>query len=72
MGEGDTHGYPGRLPQRKGDNRGLLLPHRSLKAYQVEPSGFSSTTLLGELIRDTEEMYTAHFGEQIPSSPSHD
>jgi hypothetical protein len=72
MGEGDTHGYPGRLPQRKGDSRGLLLSYRSLKAYQVHPSEFSSTKLLGQLIRDTEEMYTVHFGEQTPSLPSND
>ena len=38
-----------------------------LKTSKIEPSGFSSTKLLAELLRDTEEMYTMHFGEHITS-----
>ena len=34
-----------------------------LKINKVEPSAFSSSKVLAELIRDTEEMYAAHFGE---------
>jgi hypothetical protein len=37
--------------------------------YKVEPSGFSSTRLLADLIKDTEEMYTSHFGEHGVSRP---
>jgi hypothetical protein len=36
---------------------------------KIEPSGFSSTRLLTELIRDTEEMYAIHFGEYEASHP---
>ena len=64
MGESDAHGYPGCLPQRKGDNHKGFFLDRLLKTYKVEPSGFSSTKLLAELIRDTEELYTGHFGER--------
>ena len=69
MGESDAHGYPGCLPQRKGDNHGGSFLDRLLKTYKVEPSGFSSTKLLAELIRDTEDLYTAHFGECKISYP---
>lgn len=42
---------------------------RLLNISKVEPSGFSSTKLLAELIRDTEELYTTHFGEHGLSHP---
>ena len=42
----------------------MFLPDRLLKIYKIEPSGFSSTKLLAELIRDTEELYAANFGER--------
>ena len=63
MGKGDTYGHPGCLPQRKGDNNAVFFLDRLIKVHKVEPSGFSSTKLLAELIRDTEEMYRIHFGE---------
>ena len=69
MGESDAHGYTGCLPQRKGDNYGGSFPNRLLKTHKVEPSGFSSTKLLAELINDTEDMYTLHFGEHGVSYP---
>jgi hypothetical protein len=40
---------------------------RLLKISKIEPSGFSSTKLLADLIRDTEEMYTIHFGKRRTS-----
>lgn len=40
-----------------------------LTTYKVEPSGFSSTKLLAELIRDTEDLYTTHFCERGVSYP---
>ena len=64
MGESDAYGYPGCLHQRKGDNYGCSFLDRILNIYKIEPSGFSSTKLLAELIRDTEDMYTAHFSER--------
>jgi len=64
VGESDSHGYPGCLPKRKGDEHGSYFLDRVLNIYKIEPSGFSSTKLLAELIRDTEEVYTAHFGER--------
>ena len=69
MGESDTHGYPRCLPQRKGENYGGSFLDRILTTYKVEPSGFSSTKLLAELIRDTEDLYTSHFGECRVSYP---
>lgn len=69
MGESNTHGYPGCLPQRKGDNRGSSFLERLLKTYKIEPSGFSSTKLLSELIKDTEDMYATHFGEHCILTP---
>ena len=69
VGESDAHGHPGCLPQRQG-NVDYSLLGRLLKIYKIEPSGFSSTKLLAELIKDTEELYTIHFGEHRVPHPN--
>lgn len=34
-----------------------------LNISKIEPSGFSSTKVLAEVTKDTEEMYAVHFGK---------
>ena len=63
MGESDAYGYPGCLPQGKGDNHGAFFLDLLLKINKVEPTAFSSKKVLAELIKDTEDLYTVHFGE---------
>lgn len=40
-----------------------------LKISKVEPSGFSSTKLLQDIIRDTEDLYAIHFGKRRAPQP---
>ena len=64
VGKSDAHGNPRCLYQRKGNSHRDFFMDLLLMMYKIDPSGFSSTKLLAELTRDTEELYTTHFGER--------